>query len=92
MKQNGWTDKETKIQEDFIWDIGPVALYQMILAEYKTEPDKKEINDLIRLFNDYISTKKKYLSQPRRILLNKTKCKRDTGKLLAQSDRNPKGI
>ena len=24
MTQNGWTDKETEIQEDFIWGIGPV--------------------------------------------------------------------
>ena len=26
--QNGWTEKENEIQEDFIWGIGPEALYQ----------------------------------------------------------------
>ena len=53
MTQNSWTDKETEIQEDFIRGIGPEALYQMTRAEYKTEPDKIKIKDLIRLFNGY---------------------------------------
>ena len=52
MTQNGWTGKETEIQEDFIWGIGPEALYQMTRAEYKTEPDSIAVKDLIRLFNE----------------------------------------
>ena len=40
MTQNGWTDRETEIHEDFIWGMDPEALYQMTRAEYKTEPDK----------------------------------------------------
>ena len=50
--QNGWTKKENEIQEDFIWGIVPETLYQMTRAEYKTEPDKIKIKDLIRLFDE----------------------------------------
>ena len=33
----GWTaEKEAKIQEDFIWGVGPGSLYQITRAEYKT--------------------------------------------------------
>ena len=58
MTQNGWAEKETERQENFIWDIGPEALYQMTLAEYKTEPDKKAVKDLIRLFSQYFLPKR----------------------------------
>ena len=51
--QNNWTDKEAEIQEDFIWGIGPEALNQMTRAEYKTEPDKIAVKDLIRLSHEY---------------------------------------
>ena len=40
MTQNDLAKKETQIQEDFIWGIGPEALYQMTRAELKTELDK----------------------------------------------------
>ena len=43
----------------------------MTRAEYKTEPDKIAVKDLIRLFIEYFLPKKKHLSQPRRILLDK---------------------
>ena len=33
--------KENQIQEDFVWFIGPKALYQMTEAENETDPDKK---------------------------------------------------
>ena len=56
--QTGWSAKEAEIQEDFIWGIGPEALYQMTRAEYKTEPDKIAIKDLIRLFNEYFLPKR----------------------------------
>ena len=56
--QTGWTGKENEIQEDFIWGIGPEALYQMTRAEYKTEPDKIKIKDLIRLFNEHFLPKR----------------------------------
>ena len=57
MTQNGWSGKK-QAQEDFIWGIGPGALYQMTRAEYKTEPDKIAIKDLIRLFNEYFLPKR----------------------------------
>ena len=58
MNQNGWTGKEAEIQEDFIWGVGPEALYQMTRAEYKTEPDNIAVKDLIRLFNEYFLPKR----------------------------------
>ena len=51
MTQNGWTEKETEVQEDFIC-IGPEALYQMKPAENKTERDKIAVKGLIRLLNE----------------------------------------
>ena len=49
----GWTaEKEAKLQEDFIWGVGPEALYQITRAEYKTEPDSIKIKDLIRLYTE----------------------------------------
>ena len=50
--------KKNQIQDDFIWCIGPEALYQMTRAEYKTDPDKIAIKDLIRLFNEYFLLKR----------------------------------
>ena len=58
MTQTGWSGKETDIQEDFIWGIGPEALYQMPSAEYKTEPDTIAVKDLIRLFNEFFLPKR----------------------------------
>ena len=55
----GWTaEKETKIQEDFIWGVGPEALYQITRAEYKTEPDSIKIKELIRLYTEHYLPKR----------------------------------
>ena len=52
--ETGWTaEKEADIQEDFIWGVGPEALYQITRAEYKTEPDNIKIKDLIRLYTEH---------------------------------------
>ena len=48
----GWTGKEQIIQEDFLWGVGPEALYQITRAEYETEPDSIKVEDLIRLFTE----------------------------------------
>ena len=54
----GWTaEKEAKIQEDFIWGVGPEALYQTT-REYKTEPDRIKIKDLIRLYTEHFLPKR----------------------------------
>ena len=50
MTQKGWAEKEAEIQEDFIWGMGPEALYQIIRADYKTDPDKMATKDLFRPF------------------------------------------
>ena len=53
-----WSGKEQLIQEDFIWGVGPAALYQITGAEYKTEPDSIKVTDLIRLFTEYYLPKR----------------------------------
>ena len=55
----GWTaKKDAKIQEDFIWGVGPEALYQITRAEYKTEPDSIKSKDLIRLYTEHYLPKR----------------------------------
>ena len=53
-----WTGKETIVQEDFIWGVGPEAFYQITRAEYKTEPDSIKIKDLIRLYTEHYLPKR----------------------------------
>ena len=82
--QTGWSGKEAEIQEDFIWGIGPEALYQMTRAEYKTTQQnsgKRPYPTIQRI----LLTKAEHLSQPRGILLDKTNRTRDTGRLLAET-------
>ena len=38
--------------------MGPEALYQIIRAEYKTEPDSIKVKDLIRLFTEFYIPKR----------------------------------
>ena len=54
----GWTGKEQLIQEDFLWGVGPEALYQITRAEYKTEPDSIKVKDLIRFFTEFYMPKR----------------------------------
>ena len=53
-----WNGKEQAVQEDFIWGVGPEALYQIPRAEYKTEPDSIKVKDLIRLFTEFYMPKR----------------------------------
>ena len=57
MTQIGWSGKN-RITKNFIWGIGPEALYQMTRAAYTTELDKTAIKNLIRLFNEYFLPKR----------------------------------
>ena len=51
--ENGLTGKAQAIQEEFIWGVGPEALYQITRSKYKTEPDNIKVKDLILLFTEY---------------------------------------
>ena len=53
-----WNGKEQAVQEDFIWGVGPEALYQITRAEYKTEPDSIKVKDLIRVFPEFYMSKR----------------------------------
>ena len=55
---SSWAGKEQAIQEEFIWGVGPEALYQITRAEYKTEPDSIKVKDLIRLYTEYYLPKR----------------------------------
>ena len=50
---SGWARKEQAIREEFIWGVGPEALFQITRAEYNTHPDSMKIKDLIRLYTEY---------------------------------------
>ena len=91
--ETGWTaEKEANIREDFIWGVGPEALYQISRAEYKTEPDNIKIKDLIRLYtehylpkrNIYITTEEISPGQNNR----KTKHPKKSGDDLSRSKKN----
>ena len=57
--ETGWTTKkDARIQDDFIWGVGPEALYQITRAKYKTEPDSIKIKDLIRLYTEHYLPKR----------------------------------
>ena len=57
--ETGWiAEKEANIQKDFIWVVGPEALYQITRAEYKTEPDRIKTKDLIRLYTEHYLPKR----------------------------------
>ena len=58
MTDPGWSGKEQAIQEDFLWGVGPEALFQITSAEYKTEPDSIKVKDLIRLFTEFYMPKR----------------------------------
>ena len=77
----GWAGKEQAIQ-DFIWGVGPEALFQITRAEYKTYPDSIKNKDLIRLY-----TETEHLPQPR-FLLGETIRRGNIGRLLETTDRN----
>ena len=50
--------KEQAVQEDFIWGVGPEALYQLTRAEYKMEPDSIKVKDILRLFTEVYMPKR----------------------------------
>ena len=35
--------KEGKIQQDFLWALGPEAMHQITRSEYRTEPNRSEL-------------------------------------------------
>ena len=90
MTHNCWTEKETEVQEDFIWGRGPEALYQMTRAEYKTEQDKIAVKDLIRLFNEYFLPKRNsYHNRGGFVWTKQTETERFLNqRFLAKADRN----
>ena len=57
-KITNWAGKEQATQKDFIWGVGPEALYQITRVKSKAEPDRIKIKDLIRLFTEFYMPKR----------------------------------
>ena len=57
MTDFGWPAKEQAIQKNFLWGVGPEALYQINRAENKTEPDSIKVKDSIRLITEFYKPK-----------------------------------
>ena len=55
---SGWAGEEQAKQEDFVWGVGPEALFQITLEEYKTVPDSIKIKDLTRSYTEYYLPKR----------------------------------
>ena len=56
---NKWNTKQTeKIQQDFLWALGPETTHQIARSEYQTDPDNIRIDKLIKLYNRYYLPKR----------------------------------
>ena len=52
--------KEEKIQQDFLWALGPKVTHQLTRSVDRTEPDKIKSHKLIKLYNrDYLPKRNK---------------------------------
>ena len=52
---DGWTLKENKIQQAFLWALEPEATHQKTKSEYRTDPDNTRNYKLKKLYNVYSS-------------------------------------
>ena len=50
--------KEKKIQQDLLWTLGPEATYLITQSEYRTQPDKIELDNLFKLYDRNYSPKR----------------------------------
>ena len=48
---NKWNTKQKKIQQDFLWALGPEATHQITKSDYRTDPDNIRIDKLIKPYN-----------------------------------------
>ena len=55
---NGWTEKELIIRQDFICGAGPSAIETIPKGEFNTDPDMINTEKLIQLFKDYFVSKR----------------------------------
>ena len=54
---NGWTEKEPTIRQDFIWGAGPSTIEIISKGEFNTVPDTINTEKLIQVFKDYYMPK-----------------------------------
>ena len=55
---NGWTEKEPIIRQDFIWGAGPSAIETITKGEFNTDPGAIKTEKLVQLFKDYYMPKR----------------------------------
>ena len=59
MTGTDWNTKEEKIQQDFLWALGPQATHQIPRSEYRTDSENNEKDKLFELYNRYYLVKRK---------------------------------
>ena len=50
---NGWTEKEPTLRQDFIWGAGPSTIEMITKGDFNTDPNTNNTGKLIQLFKDY---------------------------------------
>ena len=65
-----WNTKEEKMQQDFLWALGPEATHQKTKPEYRTDPDNIKIDNLKKPYNKFYLPKWKKTQEE--IFLGKT--------------------
>ena len=48
-----WNTKEEKIQQDFLWALGPEATHQMTPSEVRTDRHNIKVDKFIKCYNGY---------------------------------------
>ena len=46
-----WNTKEEKIEQDFLWALGPEATHQLTQSENRTDPKNIKIDKLFKLYD-----------------------------------------
>ena len=77
--------KRKKIQQDFLWALGPEAAHQTAQSEHQIKPDKIKIDKLIKLQNRYYLPKRTNTTLEE-IFLGKTNRYANTGRPLGEID------
>ena len=86
-----WDTKEPKIRQDFIWGAGPSAIEIITKGDFNTDPDTINTDKLIQLFREYYMPKK-HIPQSWRLLLGKTRRKRNARRTLEKTNNDRKNM
>ena len=80
-----WNTKEPEIRQDFIWSAGPSAIEIITKGEFNTDPDTIKTAKINSTIPGTLHAQKKHLPQPWRLLLGKTRRKRNPRRTLEKT-------